>query len=204
MTFDIHALDRWDWDAPGAEEKVQQFQEGLLELFAASPEATAFQEQYSEGLGWASSFLDLGFNYLGLSPSCLTLSAAREILEDLFPAKISLAEPEDADSTIPELIAFWQFLKRQFQLKQSDSILKLLEQLKPQFRAMMNDSSRFGFAKSFFRMGQAAGFDMTSQTGLDAFKDLYNAAQMMQQAAPSKGFSPLPSAKKSPKKKRKK
>jgi hypothetical protein len=148
--------------------------------------------------------VQFGFGYLGYSPTCLTLSDARELLEDLFPAKILLAEPEDADSAISELIAFWQFLQRQFQLKQAERILQFLEQLRPRFPSLMNDSSRFGLAKSLFAMGQAAGFDMTDQRQRDTFRALFNATQHLQQSPPSKGFAPLPRVKQTGKKKRKK
>lgn len=66
-------------------------------------------------------------------------------------------------------IAFWEFLKREFNFKTADSILKYLRQIEPKFRNIMNDPSKFGMAKSFFQMGQAAGFDMTSQLGPNAF-----------------------------------
>jgi len=39
----------------------------------------------------------------------------------------------------------------------------------------MNDPARFGMAKSFFMMGQSAGFDMTKQEDMDSFVKLYNA-----------------------------
>ena len=40
----------------------------------------------------------------------------------------------------------------------------------------MNDPSKFGMAKSFFTMGQNAGFDMTDEKGLAAFTNMWNAS----------------------------
>jgi hypothetical protein len=100
------------------------------------------------------------------------------ILENLFPRKISLMQPEDADDVIPELIAFWQFLKREYQFKNADATLKYLKKLQPRYREIMNDSSRFGMAKSFMTAGTQAGFDMTTQEGLTAFQLQYNANLM--------------------------
>jgi uncharacterized protein YecA (UPF0149 family) len=38
----------------------------------------------------------------------------------------------------------------------------------------MSDSSNFGMAKSFVMMGKEAGYDMTTQEGLNAFMTIYN------------------------------
>jgi hypothetical protein len=100
------------------------------------------------------------------------------ILENLFPRKISLMPPEDADDVVPELIAFWHFLKREYQFKNADATLKYLKKLQPRYRRIMNDSSRFGMAKSFMTAGIQAGFDMTTQKGLTAFQLQYNANLM--------------------------
>ena len=47
-----------------------------------------------------------------------------EIVTELFPRKISLSSPDEADEAIPELIAFWEYLQREYQLSQAKSILK--------------------------------------------------------------------------------
>ena len=104
--------------------------------------------------------------------------------------------PDDADDAIPELIAFWQFLKREYQFSSADAILEYLHELEPNFRDIMNDTSKFGMAKSFFMMGQKAGFDMSTQEGLNAFTLHYNAniaPQLAQEAAESERlFQSLP------------
>ena len=78
---------------------------------------------------------------------------------------------------------FWKFLKREYQLSNADDILSYLHEIEPDFRDIMNDTSKFGMAKSFFMMGQKAGFDMSTQEGLDEFLLHYNANVAPQLAA---------------------
>ena len=77
-------------------------------------------------------------------------------------------------------------MKREYGLRQADAILHLLDRLAPDFSRQMNDPSNFGMAKSFFMMGQQAGFDMTSQEGLDAFMAEYN-AHILSEGPPQPG-----------------
>jgi len=106
------------------------------------------------------------------------------VVTELFPRKVSLQSPEQADDAIPELTAFWKYLKREFHLPQADAVLEFLREIEPHFPDMMNDPSNFGMAKSFFTMGQAAGFDMTTQEGLDAFMLAYNTRLLARQSPP--------------------
>ncbi len=78
---------------------------------------------------------------------------------------------------------------------------------------MMNDPSNFGMAKSFFTMGRAAGYDMTTQEGMNAFMLAYNARLLGRRTPPgssmpmSSFFGPpsrLDPAKKKAEKKRRK
>jgi hypothetical protein len=105
----------------------------------------------------------------------MSVRDVKEIVTELFPRKISLLSPDDTNDAIPELRAFWQYLKREYKLSQADAILNFLSEIEPEFKNIMNDSEKFGMAKSFMTMGQAAGFDMTSESGLNAFMQHYNA-----------------------------
>lgn len=98
-----------------------------------------------------------------------------EIVTELFPRKLSILSPDDADDTIPELIAFWQYLKQEYELPNADSILRFLCKVAPDFTGIMNDPSRLGMAKSFFALGRSAGFDMTDEQEINKFVQLYNA-----------------------------
>jgi hypothetical protein len=103
-----------------------------------------------------------------------------EIVTEIFPRKISLLSPEDADDAIPELIAFWKYLEREYGLRQAGAILRFLHKVAPDFKRVMNDPSKFGMAKSFVMMGQQAGFDMTKEEDIDVFMHSYNASILAQ------------------------
>jgi hypothetical protein len=103
---------------------------------------------------------------------------AREIVEELFPRKISILAPDDADDAIPELMAFWRYLEREYQLPNAKAMLRYLRDVEPHFKRMMLDPANFGIAKSFFMQGQAMGFDMTTDEGAEAFMAAHNAAIM--------------------------
>jgi len=173
MTFDFNRLDDLD-EVEGA---LDEYQDELLKLFAGSPEGQA-RAQADPDMGfWVLRLIEYGYNFTGVTPPQMDASDVEELLSDVFPRKISLAAPEQADDAIPELIAFWEYLKREHRLANADSILRYLRSLRPEaFRGWMNDPSRFGMAKSFFMMGQAAGFDMTDAKESAAFINQYNAS----------------------------
>jgi hypothetical protein len=120
-----------------------------------------------------------GHDYLGRTLPQMDQGDADEIVVELFPRKISLLSPDDADDTVPELIAFWAYLRREFQLPNAGAILRFLREVEPEFKAIMTDPANFGIAKSFFMQGQAMGFDMTTQDGLDAFMAAQNLAAIV-------------------------
>ncbi len=181
MTFNIYQLDNLDLDE--AEPVLEDYQDEIIELFANSTEGQNYLETHSDMGGWIGHLIYYGYSYEGFTLPQMTEDDVALVLEELLPRKISLFEPEDADDAIPELIAFWQFLKREYQLSDADDILEYLHDIEPKFRDIMNDSSKFGMAKSFFMMGQKAGFDMTTQEGLEEFSLHYNAKGAPQLAA---------------------
>jgi hypothetical protein len=173
MSFDIHQLDQLDeWD----EGAFEEYQDALLDLFLQSEEGQMHLQQFPEADAgfWASQLVRYGYNYLGITLPKMTRADVEEIVTELFPRKISLLEPDDADDAIPELIAFWQYLKREYALRQADAIIKLLQRIAPDFVRILNDPARFGMAKSFVMMGHSAGFDMTNEEDINEFMHLYN------------------------------
>lgn len=171
--FDIHELDNLDYD--DAEPILEDYQDQLIEIFANSPEGQEYLKTHSEMGFWIAQLIYYGYCYEGFTLPHMTKNHVKTVLEGLFPRKISLLSPEEADNAIPELVAFWQFLKREYKFTNADSILYYLRQIQPKFKDIINDSSRFGMAKSFFMMGQEAGFDMTTQEGLEEYQQSYNA-----------------------------
>ncbi len=175
MDFDIHQLDRKSPDSEEDEAAFETLQETLLERFAQSPEGRERLAADPEMGFWAGQLIYYGYQYEGATVPQMTVADVRTVVTGLFPRKISLQSPEQADDAIPELVAFWKYLGREFRLPHADAVLEFLRDVQPDFPGMMNDPSNFGMAKSIFAMGQAAGFDMTSQEGMNAFMLAYNA-----------------------------
>jgi hypothetical protein len=190
--FDIHRLDGLDPASSRAEGELQRYQDALLQGFCSSPEAADLPTAPSEIGYWAARMIQFCFNYLGATVPGMSVADAEEILKELFPRKVSLSSPDEADSVIPELSAFWRYLGREHRLPNAPAILKLLRDLQPQFKAMMNDPSKFGMAKSFFMMGQSAGFDMSDEQQLQSFAAQYNAGLAAEHAAQSQGQAAAP------------
>ena len=171
MPFDIELLTEID---PGDDE-FYDYQEELLKLFAASPEGQARAKEDAGMQFWAGNLMEYGFNYIGVGLHEMGADEMEELLTEVFPRKISLSKPEDADNGLPAMIAFWEYLKREYNLFNAESVLRYLRAVKPKdFRTWMNDSSRFGMAKSFFSMAQSEGFDLSNEEDSKAFMALYN------------------------------
>ena len=205
MAFDIHQLDDVDSYADESEEAFEQYQDTLMDLFASSPEGQARLQVDPEMGHWAAQLVYYGYNYVGVSLPQMTVGDVEIVVTELFPGKISLADPDEAGDTIPELIAFWQYLKREYGLPNADAITEVLQEVEPDFKDIMDDPSRWGMAKSFFMMGQAAGFDMTDQDEIGKFVQLYNARILAQDVvAPPPPGMPDPSSSREPKAKKKK
>lgn len=173
MTFDIYALDQLkteDWEG-----ELETYIDNLVELFEASPEWEAHAKKYAELGSWTSRLVDLGFVYQEVTVPQMLDSDIETLLFRIFPRKISVLSSEDVDDTISELIAFWTFLKRTFNLSNADEILTYLNELDPEeFKAEMNNPENFGMARSFVQAGIDSGFDMSNEEGLKQFQAVYN------------------------------
>jgi hypothetical protein len=166
--------------------RVQAYIDGLMVEFAASPEAQPFLET-EDGLGWAGMMMEYGFSHLGVSPARMSRRDFHEVVFELFPRKVSV-EPDSAAAIVSELGAFWQFVRRQYGLPNADQILAALDNTAAQrLRKELADPSNYGMAKSFVMLGQEAGFDMTTQEGLEQFQLLYN-SQLLANHVPPAGL----------------
>jgi len=190
--FDIHRLDGVDPASNRADGELQRYEDALLQAFRGSPEAADLPTAPSEIGYWAELMIQFGFNYLGTTVPRMSAADAEEILTELFPRKVSLSSPDEADCVIPELSAFWRYLGREHRLASASAILKLLDDLQPRFKAMMNDPTKFGMGKSFVMAGQSAGLDMSDEQQLQSFAAQYNAALAAEHAAQSQGQAAAP------------
>jgi hypothetical protein len=174
--FDIHQAAfgaDGDWD----DERAGEYCEGLMTAFVESPEGSAFSEHYGE-IGWAYTFLEYGLSYLGSTPPEMHVRDVEEIVFGIFPRKVSV-EAEAAGEIIAELRAFWEFLGRQYELPNAPRILAELDgEAEAHLKRELSDPRNFGMAKSFVMMGQEAGYDMTTEEGMQQFMLAYNEAQL--------------------------
>ncbi|MBD2327177.1 plasmid pRiA4b ORF-3 family protein [Alkalinema sp. FACHB-956] len=178
MTFNLHQLDRLRPTDPAAETLLENYTIELIEQFRASPEGQdwiklGMMPEDSVG-SWVDNFLYFGFVYGQRPLTKMNTTSVKTLLTELFPQKVSLHHPDEADSTIPELIAFWQFLQRQYKLRQASAILNALKKIQPDFKSIINDSSKFGSAKAFVQAGFAAGVDLEDPEAVQAFQTEFN------------------------------
>ena len=184
MTFDIHQIDRLDSTSGSAEKKFDAYRDELLEQFWASPEGRRHHQQYPEN-GWADFLMYYGFGYIGCSVPQFKAGDVDELITDIFPRKISLRSPKETEDAIPELIAFWSFLKREYGLRNAAPILEYLESCSPEeFTRSMFSPAKAGVGKSFMMSGEAAGYDMSDERQMKAFMSIYNAEKMAQAQQP--------------------
>jgi hypothetical protein len=159
---------------------LSKYQTALIERFRVSPEGQPFSSSDEEVAFWSENIIDFGYRYLDVSIPQMSVHDMEELLTTIFPRKISLQVPKDADGAIAEMLAFWQFLQREYKLPQAANIIKFLEAFpEEKFLKMMFDPARAGMAKSFFMSGQSAGYDMTDEKQAHQFMALYNASQLI-------------------------
>lgn len=154
------------------EQAVEKYLETACRAFAQSKEGKAL---FPDG-GFPSSiwqFLELAMNYLGVNVENMSVANAKELLLEIFPRKVSM-DADESDNVIDELVAFWSFCDRIHGIEQAASLAKSIGKLRAAFRHRMGDPANFGMAKGFFMAGQQAGFDMTTQEGLNEFMLAYN------------------------------
>jgi len=173
MTFDIYALDEQE-DYDGVE--TDAYQDALFDLFAASQEGQTQAEINPEMGFWVYQSMYYAHAYIGVTLPQMDVDDMGELLLEVFPRKISTSSPDELKTAVPEIVAFWQYLQRVYNLPNAESVLAFLQQVEPKFIRAMNDPAKFGMAKSFFVQGQDAGFDMTDETQMNQFMLLYNLA----------------------------
>ena len=94
--------------------------------------------------------MDYGYLYTATPLADITVGRVEGAVLDYLPEKIAIISWDDVKDAIPELIAFWTYLKRQYHLPQSDAVLASLKEIEPEFKQIMNGKSRRGMAKGFF------------------------------------------------------
>ena len=173
MPFDVHRLDNLSDEF--IEDELADYIEAAVSAFDASPEGKAFATEYPEAGGWISSFIELGYNYEGRSLPAMNERTVAQMMESLLPRKITVMDASEAEEAIPELVAFWSFISREYQLPTAEKIVHYLQSIAGKFGEWMMDPARGGMAKNFILSGMDAGYDMTSEAGLKSYQQAYNA-----------------------------
>src|SRR5207247_9193688 len=93
MTFNIRQK-IYDRDGMLLEKVAEQYKEQLSKSFFESPEGQALLDEGIEP-GWSDMVVDLGMNYLSVTPATMSPDNLQEILFNLFPRKVS-AEADEA------------------------------------------------------------------------------------------------------------
>ena len=165
------------------EDAAQKYLDTACHAFARSGEGKLLLAEDALA-GHVYQFLDVGLHYLGKSVENMTAQDAKEILLEIFPRKVSL-RADATDGVIKELVGFWRFCDRVHDIENARDIAAEIEKLGRRFREAMSDPANFGLAKGFFMAGQEAGFDMTTQAGLNAFMQIYNRSALSRLQRPT-------------------
>ena len=123
-----------------------------------------------------ATFLEYAASYFGETVETMSCNDAREIVFEIMPRKVS-TKAESADEIIFEMRKFWEFVDRAHHCPEAKRIVKLFDNKSiRKLRSALSNPENFGMAKSLFMSGSKAGFDMTTQEGLDEFMMAYNAS----------------------------
>ncbi len=172
MTFDIRQLDGLDYDEvePLLEDYIIDVINEFLETEIGNTHAT----QYPEGGFWIGTFIEMAYNYGEFTLPKMTKGDVQIVMENIIPRKLTLLDPSEAEDAIPELVAFWTFLKQEYKLRSAGAIAKYLTSIQDKFAGWMFDPARGGIAKNFMMQGMQAGYDMTNQSDVEVFQAEYN------------------------------
>ncbi|TVQ14583.1 MAG: hypothetical protein EA368_01035 [Leptolyngbya sp. DLM2.Bin27] len=172
MAFNLRQLDNLDYD--DVEPLIEDYIHAALADFANSKVGQAHIQHHPEGGNWIGTFIEFAYLYGGYTLPKMTKANVQEVMEYTLPRKLTLLDPSNTDGAIDELVAFWTFLDQEHRLRSAKAIAKYLRSIETKFPQWMFDPNRGGIAKSFITQGMAAGFDMTTQAGIDAFREEYN------------------------------
>ncbi|MGF1601565.1 MAG: hypothetical protein ACFCU8_06000, partial [Thermosynechococcaceae cyanobacterium] len=172
MPFNIRLLDRLSFDE--AEPLLEDYIIDTINLFLASKVGDNHVRAYPQGGYWIGTFIEFAYMYGEMTLPKMTQGDVQAMMEDILPRKITLQEPSEADDAVPELVAFWTFLKQEYKFKSAGAIIKYLQSIKDKFSGWMFDPDRGGIAKNFMMQAIQQGYDITNQDELTTFQAEYN------------------------------
>jgi len=126
-------------DPDAANELLDQWLDAIRPAFLASPECAKLSKANKKGEGcWFAMFMSLYLNHIGEDLEDLDAEVAEEIMLDLYPRKLICSDTQ-AKTIVPELIAYWRFLHRTFnvgkrhRLEYAPDIISFLESIRKDY-----------------------------------------------------------------------
>lgn len=174
VTFNFHQLDKLSYDE--AEPLLEEYFDDLVTQFLNSAMGQAYLQQNPEAGNWAYHFVEMGYLYEEVPPPKITRVVAQTIMEYTLPRKLILGDRSQAETAIPELVAFWTFVQQTYKHRNASAIIHYLQSIEQQFPDWMIDPSRGGMGKGFMLSALSQGYDITSEEGLQAFQAAQNQA----------------------------
>jgi hypothetical protein len=123
MPFDIHDP-LVDEEGYVDDVAVERYQRQLQRLFSASPEACEIRRMGLR-LEWTELMLEFALNDLQVTPPQMDDDDLLAILLEYFPGKTPMTE-DDIGTVLLELRAFWQFVQREYRLRNARGCLRVL------------------------------------------------------------------------------
>lgn len=137
----------------------------LLERFRASPEAKRLKEHHD----WSGLLLDHTRAFIGAQVEELTPVIVEEAVFSSFPEKVA-CPPEVAGSIVDELRAFFAFLEREGLCPEAAACARLFDGgAEKKLQDRLADPRSFGVVKTMVMAGIEAGFDLSTEEGLNAW-----------------------------------
>lgn len=146
------------------EDRVTAYRNAILGRFDASPEAEAEPAAH-----WGALLVDYAATYFGRPVTSLSSAELRTIVFEIIPRKLSV-EPEAAPAIVAGLRALLAFVRREHPDSHAEACLASLDgDASQRLARLLADPSKFGPAKAYLMGGRAAGYDMSTQSGADAW-----------------------------------
>ena len=162
-------------------EACAPLEEELLRRFVNSPEGKLISE-----IDACHFVLDFAASFFGATIATLEAKDLEEIVFDIIPRKVMIGSSA-ASGIIEDIRAFYAFLKRELGLKQAEDCLAVLgADAVEELAAALADTGEFDIAKSLLAAGSEAGFDMSTQEGIEAWMRIVQSQPLPSSAAPSR------------------
>ena len=133
----LHPADDYDEVA----DKLENWLNHTTPRYLESPEYRALSKANKKGKGeWFGFFMDLVIGYYNGKLASVDVHDVQEIMEDYTPRKM-ICSDNQAKTIVPELIAYWQFLRRECgdkKLKNAATIIAYLEGIRKNYLSIYN------------------------------------------------------------------